>query len=570
MPRANLTSCFEEQRALRDSLLSCTEGKAIVAAIRAATEDDQPGITPRDLSKLLQVPSRDLAARFATTPPEKDTRVIPEVSALEAVRQYLPRALGWHTVADVAREIGEHRNTVESVIRQYGKPGMLLVAPDHKMYLSPSGELLVRERKEKLRSYDSYDRLTDVAEELRIPQNLARSFFHNRKIQLNTDLRGRLRLSPEQKSDLIRWRTVISAWRSSNDLRLDGVTYRAIRSLAVEKADLLEPQGTPAHQSRAQREETALRYFRHSVKKPNASDKLDQYVSADVAESFLSTISIHEAARLALVSDSTIKHWRSKFPELTPTAIPGKKTVGVSLPALLDVIQSKYEHETKLIQRTLRPACVIALPLQALALKARVPYESLVDMLLTTQPVKQQLLTKKGGIPEKAYRKLCSDLGIEAAWSHARGSGYNSMQYLLQVFKPSSPVASPTLVQGVVEAAAFKRGISAHKIYADAISLFRIPDVWPQSFEDLRSGSQEQLLFPLGFICYLNVLANHGGKVVQHPITMTSNPPSKGDIYTLAALMDFGIITSVKSGLHRISLSVAMASGGRVVTFEVS
>lgn len=570
MPRANLTSCFEKQRALRDSLLSCTQGQVIVAAIRDAADHAGSCMAPEELSKLLNVPASSLVARFAQKQTSPSTRVISEVSALEALRQYLPRALGWRAVADVAREIGEHRNTVESVVRRYGKPGMLLVTPDQKMYVSPQGERLVRTRKEELRVDDSYDRLTDVAKDLRIGGNLALGFFHDRKIELTRDLHGRLWVSPEQKSDLIRWRTVVSAWRESADVRLDGVTYRSIRSLAGEKADLLEPHGTSAHQRRARREETALRYFCRHIRKPRASNKLDQYVSAGVAESFMSTISLHEAAQLALVSKSTIKHWRSKVPELAPAPIPGKKTAGVSLPTFLDIVQTKYDQETKLIQRPLRPACVVALSLQALATRARVPYESLVDMLPTSQPVKQQLLTKKGGIPAHAYRKLCSHVGIEAAWSHARASAYDSLQYVLKVFKPSSPVAAPTLVQGAVEAAAFQRGISPHKIYADAISLFRIPDVWPQHFDDLRSGSRESLFFPLSFLCYLNALSVPKRKVFRHPICTASDQPGKGDILIVPALMDFGIITAVEAGTYRTSINVAMACRGKITTFEVS
>jgi hypothetical protein len=460
-------------------------------------------ISPQALGSLLHVSAGSIKTHFKLRPGKKQ---FSEEQAIEAIRRYLPLALGWKTVAGVARRIGEHRNTVERLVKVFGKPGMLMLAPDCKMYISRRGEQIVHKKKRELGHLSSYQLLSDVARELGVRSFVVQDYFKVRKIEVQRDLQGRLRLTPEHVQDLIRWREIVKPWRNKDDIVVDGAVWRSISTVAQDKAGLLEPLGTERHVARQKQEEAALRWFRSFQSKSRRVDKLGQYVPEGLAAIFSQTIRLVDAAELCMVSTSTIKGWRSKYPELTPAGILGKKTFGVWLPALLQIAAKKYATELKYTKRSAAPAALIALPLQKIATAARVDYRALVASLDQPAKVKNALLSKQGGIPRAACASMTRQFFGAADPNKAAESFWGATQYLLQVVGARRILGSPVCVQAAVERAAFTRGESATVLYESATKLFGLRTPWPQTFEELKDVGEQGPFFPLVVLGYLNTL----------------------------------------------------------------
>lgn len=568
MPRSDFEKHFPGEVELREKLLQSKKGQAILERVREQLAEKPQGLTRAEFGRLVNVPgesiSGDLSRRHLPGGP------IAEAQAREEIVRFLPKVLRWRPVTEVARELGEHRNTVESIVRQYGKPGMLLRAPDHNMYVSPSGLALVRKKKVELAVPDHYPRLSDVAAQLEIGNNLARSFFYTRKIPLRYDLQGRIRLTPEQAADLARWRYVVHAWREGKDVVLQGQRHRPIKTIVAEKAALFEQVRRSTYNRMLRREETALRFFCRSRAPISRTNTLHQYVKSDVARAFINTTAVSHAARLMSVSESTIKHWREQNGKLAPPPIPGKKTIGVYLPELLMHARQRYEEETKLSRRDTRPAALIALPLQAAALKAGVDFKSLVRNLNVPGPVKDVLLTKKGEIPKREYEKLTRVLVHNSRIEEAGASYLSAARYLLKKFEPTCPVGPAVSVQGAIELVALQRGVSPNEVYADAVSLFRLPEAWPQTFEELQRRGRRAPAFPLAFVCYVNALMDPHRGIIAHDKITPSTLVRKGDLFVHRELADFGFIEHVEQGRWGPIVKVNFACGGELFTFDFS
>jgi hypothetical protein len=546
MPRSDQQKHFKQTSGIRDRLLKSPAAKTAATEVLKELTINQGCISHRRLRSILQLHDNAIRGR-GYKPLSTGASIMKPESALALLKKNLPKILKWKPVSDVAQKLDVHRNIVESIVKVHGKPDMILLATDHKMYLSVPGQKLVEQIVKERKPREKLELLTDVADNLGIAPNLAQGFFLNRKIQLGKDLHGRVRLSPDQIQDLTRWRIVTRHWREGRDLELDGVRHVSIARLAKQRADLLEVPGSRAHRIRVLRERYAVQSL-HSGRGDLRADKLSQYVPEGVALAAQQRLPLVDAARVSGVSVTTVKHWRNKNPKIRgATELFGKKA-GVTLDTFLSFTREKYLNETKLVKKNCVPAAIIALPLQAAALKVGVEYKELINRLCSdyTDETKRALNKKSGMIPRDDFIKLNKLVFGEKYEITTTPSLVDSISFLHDIFKPTCPVVSAPKIRAAVELAALNRGESADRIYRDAVRLFKLGELWSQNFESLSQKGLKAKPMPLFLLTYFSCLADSSRAVLN----VNDNPEDKqakiGDLVTRSTPPNFGIITSIK------------------------
>jgi DNA-binding transcriptional regulator YhcF (GntR family) len=390
-----------------EQLLSLPEPSRILETIAGRTKGDA-GITARELGKLLNVRDEfirkharngDLSERGSSA--EK----IPQDSAVRIVTGYLPRILKWKSVADFAEELGIHRNTVESLIRQASQKEALRISLDQKLYISPAGERFVREKKQLLDSLESREPLADFARRLRLKLNHLTAFFSSRGIALDADIRGRARLTQEQKEMFITWRDSVLERRKHDTMIIDGKPHISIVRLAEEKAAIFAPQGTSRYHKIKERE---MGSFRHSGKQGGFRKKTDRgtYLPEEQAMLLFSSVTLAEASRLVGVPISVVKRWARHNTSLVAPAVPGRRARGLSIPALIDHARHSYDTEPLLAPREEVPAIIASSEIGHLAKRLGTSFSRVLRVLPVGEADQALLQRRVGMIP----RALCQDV----------------------------------------------------------------------------------------------------------------------------------------------------------------
>lgn len=410
MPRAShLNSRLRAEPQWVEQLLQLPAPSLILSTISERVQSNS-GITARELGELLHVRDDVLRKQIHTRrlqhTPDSTTK-IPQDSALRAVKGYLPRILGWKSVADFAEELGIHRNTVQSIIQLAGKKEALRYSLDQRLYISPGGEEFVRERKQFLDSLESREKLSDFAKRMRIKLNHLTAFFSARGIPLDADIRGLARLTNEQKEQFLSWRDEVLERRKHRDMVIDGQTYKSIVRMAEEKADLFAPRGTTRYRKLKERE---IGSFRHSSRKGGFGAKTDRgtYIPEDKAVLLFSSLTITEAARLLGVSVPSIKNWALHHPEIVTPHVPGKRTRGISLPPLLNLAHAKFDSELHLSSRETVPTIIASSAVHHIAKQMGSSLSRVLRLLPIDKGAHAALEARVGSIPRSLSQQVTS------------------------------------------------------------------------------------------------------------------------------------------------------------------
>lgn len=415
MPRApHLASRLRSEPAWVEQLLSLPEPSRILQTIseRAKVE---AGITPRELGNLLHVRDefiRKHARDERLFPGATSASNIPEESAKRILIGYLPRVLKWRSVADFAQELGVHRNTVESIICQANREGALRISLDQKLYISPAGERFVLERKRFLDELESREPLADFARRLRVKLNHLTAFFSSRGVSLDPDIRGRARLTPEQKEMFIAWRDKVIERRKHESMVIDGTPHRSIVRLAEEKAELFAPRGTSRYNKIKERE---IGSFRHSGRLGGFRQKTDRgtYIPEEQAIVLFSSVTLTEASRLVAVPLSTLRRWTRHNPSLLAPPVPGRRTRGISIPALIDHARNAFDSEPPLADLEKVPTIIASSAIGRVAKLMGTSFSRVARLLPVAESDQALLQRRVGVIPRTLSQEVTSLLRDE-------------------------------------------------------------------------------------------------------------------------------------------------------------
>lgn len=593
MPRANIDQHLPEQSKQTGKLLILPEVKRIREAIRAA-RDERPDrrITASTLAKILHVSADQLKANIPWKPSHHGARAatISQSAAERALREFLPITLKWRKAVDVARDNGLHRNQVERIIRFFGDRSMLLYARDQKLYVSHAGERLVKQKRKELDGFGDRKFIPQVALEYKLPINCVTAYFSNRRIKIERDPLGRARLTHEQASEFAEWRELVSKRKSHADIDINGERYRSIIRVAREKAALLHPPKSVGFREAAQREEHVLRLFtqRSGTSVPTA---LGTYLPARISTNFILSLTLKQAARIANVSETTIKSWRAKDQRLLAPEVPGRRTIGVSLLGLRAKIEEKYQSEPKLKKGGVIPSLHTSLICKQIADELGTDFET-VAYLISYAPLSS---SGEGGasIPggkdyKQVTKALISRTGLVPLKWHREIT--NALPNYLQKVSPTPPDSpSPLLCLTLADifgaqkaiisgdaAAAYVKSVGAardkdpEKIYKFARKLLQMGDAWPESYNQLRLRALhgfEISNYPLTFGALMALLLNKDAKVYEE--RNLRSPPKRGDIFICSNLSDFGEIKKVQVSGQQIIILAKMVKQRRTAEFSL-
>lgn len=548
MPRANLDIHLSNQERWAHETLALPKAQHLVATIEQATCGKSVLSSDR-LADLIGIPARSLHKKtIASDGRKKEYKPQPydRRKALELLRGYLPRALGWKSVAKFAKELGIHRNTVESFARKSGDPKLLMYALDKRLYISPKGERIVREQKELLDSLSHRMTLAECARSLGVSINHLTAHVSQRGMKFILDPLGRTRLTAEQVEELTEWRQRVEQQKRREDIVVDGTPYRSIIKVAEEKARFLSSTGSPDFERIRAREEGTLRHLARAGGVAKMT-KLGMYVPKAYATTFIQTITVTQAAKMIGVSTSTIKKWKERNPSIIPVALAGKRTQGVDLPKLIKMAQLKYEEEPKLVRRNQIPAVFITERIDALDNLVGISYEHIIESLVVSEPVRVALRTKRGCIPHSVGKALLRRLPESYGGSEEVGSVEDDrkLHHTVSGLGPKTPLVPLDRMMELLKRVADARKESEACVYQEMKDFFHLHTVWPQSFLELNNAfatRQELPDFPLGCGIYLYLLSQPQRSVYKDEVNDANITP--GDLYLHSGLVDLGIIVS--------------------------
>ena len=548
MPRANIQIHLRNQEELASQHLQSLQGQRLIRAIKDKTSAGRQ-IASECLADLVAVPVRSLNTR-KTRPgsqvKEVRLRSFGRKKAFELLRGYLPRAMGWKKVATLAKELGIHRNTVESFARKAGDPKILMYALDKRLYISPKGERVVREQTTLLNALSERLTLADCARNLGVPLNHLTAYASQRGMKFTHDPLGKTRLTNQQVEELAEWKRRLEQLRRREDLCIDRKLYCSIIKVAQDKANRISSLESPEYNHIRVREEGALRHLARTGGVATMT-KLGMYIPKEYAELFVETVTVTQAAAMVGVSTSTIKKWQQRNPNLIPEPLAGKRTKGVLLPELITMAERKYDEEPKLVKRNKLPALFVTERIDALDDLLGMSYENVIDGLGVSAGVKQALLRKRGCIP----RTVASALLRRLPDSYASLEGFGTidddrrLHRIVSCLGPKTPMIPGARLIQLIERASEARAKDPATVYKGMKNFFHLQAVWPKSFHELIQMDKQQNEipnFPLGCGVYLYLLSDKNRGVYSSDNSGAAIIP--GDIYLHRELADVGIVES--------------------------
>lgn len=344
---------------------------------------DGTGLAVKDVANLVMARHSYLqelvARRELINTPQSLSHVTTE-SALSLVPKFLPRILGWKPLAVLSEELGVHRNTVERIAKLSDKPEIIRLCRDNRLYISPEGERLVRDRSKELEQVAKLELVSDFAKRMGVPLNYVTAFFSARSLRFAEDMTGRARISEEQKILFQETRSRIDQRRRQDDRVVDGKLFRSAMRVASEQASLFAPPGSTAHASLAARFLSMTRYFadKASVSKHFG---LGLYLPAETAETITSSVGLTQAARALGLPKMVVGAWRKRYHSLRPPQGHRMRQRGVTLSALVDFAESRFRDDPSLSQRENVPTFLSSFAIHQMAKKLGTSFSKVVAAL---------------------------------------------------------------------------------------------------------------------------------------------------------------------------------------------
>ncbi len=479
MPRANVAEHLKSESRWDSMLLKLPPVVEVLEGVkRLATSAQQVPVNA--LGGLIKV-DPDLLRKQNRTTLIKNGRTclsfVDEVRAMEIIRGYLPRVLGWRPVATVAKELGLHRNQVESIVRLSGPATTLRLCLDKKLYISPAGEKLLARNKKRREAVKDHELLTTFAERVGLPANSIRAFFSVRKITLTPDIHGRRRLTDEQKNMVLAWRREVARKRNHEDIVIDGKQYRSIVKAAGDLADLLAARGTSRHNKIVSREYGSLR---HAGRKGGVvvNTDLGMYVPSEYADVFKTSIARARAASLLGISSRTMRAWCRQNPELLAEPIPGRAERGfVNVAPLVRFAREKFQAEPHLRERSTRPSILLLHGIQELAQELATSPQELLKVLSVSGTERQAVLDTRKSVSRATYDAVAPILYGDR------------MRY--------DPIPLPPSIRALAEKNAKRLGLSKAEIFGLALSPSITRELATSESEPQVTSSMVQTLLKL-------------------------------------------------------------------------
>lgn len=411
MPRANTKSHFARQAAWDAPLLALPPAAAVVTTIREVGEKNGAvpmkqlaGLVSSDYGYLQELARRD---DLTVTPADRSN--VPTESALALVTQFLPRILGWKTLASLSEELNLHRNTIESMVTRFGKPEMLRLCRDSCLYISPEGETFVRERHQALEQLNQQELLTDFAKRLKLPLNHLTAFFSVRSSDFQFDINGRARISDTQKKLFLDSLERREQRKSKADMVIDGTLFRSAKRVGDEWASLFSRPGTARHTAFTAKAEHVVRHFGD---KSGTARKTARgvYLPATVAASIMSSMSLEMAAKALDISKETLTSWRDRCKSLKPPSSPHMRQRGISVAGLIEVAHSRFQEDPTLAALANVPTFISSLLIHQTANNLGVSFSRVVEMLPITPEDRERLEERVGQLPRATHQLIAAIL----------------------------------------------------------------------------------------------------------------------------------------------------------------
>ena len=548
MPRANLDIQFSKQADLISECLRMPEVRRIMEIVEEQARE-MSTFSPETLASLLGVPARSLhekALRTDGTTHERRLKPLDRREALQLIRGYLPQIMGWKKVATLASELGIHRNTVASFARRSEDPKLLMYALDKRLYISPKGERIVREQKKLLDSLSQRMTLTECAKSLGVPVNYLTAYAAQKGMTFTLDPLGRTRLTDAQVDELALWRSRVEDQKRRQDIVIDGERFCSIIKVAEDKAKRISSPSSPEFNHIRMREEGTLRHLAR-VGGVATKTPLGMYIPEEYASTFLSTVTVTQAAAMVGITLSTIKKWKQRNPNLIPEPLAGKRTQGVFLPELIEMAKHKYEYEPKLAKRNVLLALFVAERIDAMDNLLGISYEQIIDSFAVSSGVKDALVRKRGCIPLATASALLRRLPDSYASIEGQGTTEDDkrLHRIVSCLGPKTPMIPGDRLIQLVERASEVRAKDCASVYNSMRDFFHLQAVWPKSFNELVEMDKQQRdipNFPLGCGVYLYLLSDKNRRVYSSDDNGATIIP--GDIYLHRELADVGIVES--------------------------
>jgi hypothetical protein len=573
MPRAQLDKHFARDHEFRQALIRRPEARRISREINHKVRENG-AISAGELSSLINVPRSSLHEQRIVSV-RKKSRVSPLMFTGKQARvlltRYLPRALGWKSTQDCAKEYTLHRNHIEKIVRDRGKEGDLLVAEDKRWYVSPQGEKLVRQAVLELETFADHLSPRQLADRCKVGLNLVTSYFSSRGVKIARDLLGHARISPEQVREFDEWRIKVALREELPDKRIDGVTYRALKRAAAERAELLAPREDARHEIVVRKCEDALRHICNQAEVLEQTE-LGPYLPQEMSESYRARISVPDAARILGVAATTIKLWRSRLQRLQPPLLPGRYALDVNLLPLVEYAAKKYLVEPSLRKRKFVPARIAYFQIRALAEQLHVDWRGLMESVIPSEKVRQHLFEKSSKLSLSAFAEVQDQI---AEYKHyaLRGNRHEKpaakhYSTLARVLELDALVVPSEQIIQLLKSCEAERGHNADYLYNLARSLCRKPGLYPPDLTSLYRCKQLNTRissFPLMAAVFLETARSTPGTC--HNRMGLPQRVFKGDLVVDPSERDFGVIEVVGRRFGETVATIAMR--GSQKHFEV-
>lgn len=408
MPRSNLQNFLTGRVAYYQRLAETPKGAEILRQIAALDVNKEADL--KRAAKIISFEPRAAARFVVDTHYAKLPKALSEGSLPPGKQKlrvlatvHLPKLVGWRSVAECADTHKIHRNTIESILQRARCAHEMLLACDHRFYISPRGEQLVQMALAREKQLERMIQMQDLARRYGVQSNHVAAFYSQRGITLIHDLKGNARLTAAQVELFLRAQNLLYERRQHRDRSLDGEQCRSVNKVAYEKIALWHEPGTRRFKRRYELE---LQRIKVHAKRAGMLRRTPYgpYVSQEYAQEYLGTIRNTDAARLLGVSQRTVSHWCAKDSDLRDSLTGRDRPIAAYGP-LVASARERFVVERPLSERPELPSLLLAYPLYLDALRIGAQYNCYIRLLPLAEETKELLQQRRHQLPRALFEE---------------------------------------------------------------------------------------------------------------------------------------------------------------------